>query len=108
MSEPQPAKRARTLLSASEKKAICIHKAKNPQANRNDLIAWVQQEFKKSIGRQTVSDVLHEKERWIAVRDDCRILRDASCAQPDLEESLWLWFTNGSEKVHRCKTDLDP
>lgn len=108
MSESQPAKRARILLSASEKKAICLHKAKNPKANRNDLTAWVQKEFKKSIGRQTISDVLHNKERWLAVCHDCRTLRDASCAQPELEEALWLWFTNAraSNKTIKLSDDM--
>ena len=93
MSECPPAKRARIQLTATEKKAICLQKAENPSMKQHELSAWCEKRFGKPIKKNTVSDILKEDKKWLAVRDDCNVIKDMKCRHPQLETALWTWIT---------------
>lgn len=106
MSECPPAKRARIQLTATEKKALCLQKGENPSLKQHELSAWCEKRFGKPIKKNTVSDILKHAKKWLAVRDDCNVIKDMKCRYPQLETALWTWIiTARSSQPTLCISD---
>ena len=54
----------RTILSAAQKWEICEAKEREPRLSNVNLALWY------NIGKSTVTDILSDKERWLAISED--------------------------------------
>ena len=88
----------RTILIAAQKCEICETKEKEPNLSN---VALAQ---KYNIGKSTVTDILNEKERWLAISgDQGKIKKFRGPKWPQLENALSLWVDNALN----TKQDID-
>lgn len=88
----------RTILIAAQKREICETKEKEPNLSN---VALAQ---KYNIGKSTVTDILNEKERWLAISgDQGKIKKFRGPKWPQLENALSLWVDNALN----TKQDID-
>ena len=84
-------KRARTELTPPVKKDICLYKQRHPKASQEVIAADVGRTHSITIGRSTVSDVLKEKQKWLASDLTSSTKRHRPAKHAELEEALFLW-----------------
>ena len=102
------AKRRRVDLTLAQKKAICQHKKDNPKLSQPALQHYVSEQFSVSIGRSTISNILSNSDKWLAVSTHHQNeRRDRPSLLVDLENSLSKWeqFAN-DPKVDGTVSDL--
>src|SRR5687767_9767108 len=88
----------RTILSAAQKRELCETKENEPNLSN---VALAQ---KYNIGKSTVTDILNEKERWLAISgDQGNIKKFRGPKWPQLENALSLWVENALN----TKQDID-
>jgi hypothetical protein len=81
--------RKRTILSAAQKREICEIKEREPNLSNVSLA----QRF--NIGKSTVTDILNNKDRWLAISgDQGNIKKFRGPKWPQLEIALGLWVDN--------------
>ncbi|CAB4419054.1 unnamed protein product [Rhizophagus irregularis] len=81
--------RKRTILSAAQKREICEIKEREPNLSNVSLAQ------RYNIGKSTVTDILSEKERWLAISgDQGSIKKFRGPKWPRLEQALGLWVDN--------------
>ncbi|CAB5351784.1 unnamed protein product [Rhizophagus irregularis] len=81
--------RKRTILSAAQKREICEIKEREPNLSNVSLAQ------RYNIGKSTVTDILSEKERWLAISgDQGSIKKFRGSKWPQLEQALGLWVDN--------------
>ncbi|CAB5377172.1 unnamed protein product [Rhizophagus irregularis] len=81
--------RKRTILSAVQKCEICEIKEREPNLSNVSLAQ------RYNIGKSTVTDILSEKERWLAISgDQGSIKKFCGPKWPQLEQALGLWVDN--------------
>ncbi|UZO01656.1 uncharacterized protein OCT59_020167 [Rhizophagus irregularis] len=81
--------RKRTILSAAQKCEICEIKEREPNLSNVSLAQ------RYNIGKSTVTDILSEKERWLAILgDQGSIKKFRGPKWPRLEQALGLWVDN--------------
>ena len=106
MSQP-PAKRRRTQFSVAEKKEIVAYKTDHPTATQDEIAARFAREWGKQVGRSTVSDILRDKEKWSSVpKDGDSSLRQRSGKHENLEQALYMWFTDVRSKQAIINDDM--
>ena len=96
MSQP-PAKRRRTQFTIAEKKEIVAYKRDHPKATQDEIGTHFEREWKKQIGRSTISEILRDKEKWSSIPRDTT-LRQRSGKHENLEQALFTWYTNVRSK----------
>jgi len=90
--------RKRTILSAAQKREICETKEREPNLSNTSLAQ------RYNIGKSTVTDILNEKERWLAIsRDQGSIKKFRGPKWPQFEKALGLWVDNALN----TKQDID-
>ena len=90
-----PAKQHRTQFSIAEKKEIVAYKTDHPKATQDNTAALFAREWGKPVRRSTVSDILHDKEKWNATpKDGDTSLRQWTGRFENLEQALFLWFND--------------
>ncbi|CAB4430574.1 unnamed protein product [Rhizophagus irregularis] len=88
----------RTILTAEQKRELCETKEQEPKISNVDLAQ------KYNIGKSTVTDILNEKERWLAISGDQRKIKKFRGPKwPQLESALSLWVDNALN----TKQDID-
>jgi hypothetical protein len=90
--------RKRTILSAAQKREICETKEREPSLPNVSLAQ------RYGIGKSTVTDILNEKERWLAIsggQENIKKFRGPKW--PQLEKALGLWVDNALN----TKQDID-
>ncbi|CAG8775011.1 818_t:CDS:1, partial [Cetraspora pellucida] len=76
-------------LTAAQKQDLCRKKQKNP------LISNVELAKQYGIGKSTVTDILNEKDRWLAILDEEQENKKFQGPKwPKLENALSLWVNN--------------
>jgi hypothetical protein len=86
---PKETLRKRKSLTAAQKKEICLKKISTPSLKQKDLA----KEYDVSEGM--VSDILKEKDRWVAIDDDsyqANLKREKKIQFPIIEEALSIWL----------------
>ena len=79
-------KKPRVTLTIATKKEICRKKAENPHLKNVEIAS----EYK--IGESTVSEILKEKDRWLAVDESqANAKRERKSYFPIIEESVAMW-----------------
>ncbi|CAG8606980.1 16660_t:CDS:2, partial [Cetraspora pellucida] len=79
----------RVILSAAQKNDICQAKEMNPNIKNIDLAN------KYQVGKSTITDILKEKERWLATtEEEGKVKKFRGPKWPKLEEALGLWVDN--------------
>src|SRR5260363_297408 len=78
------------VLTAAQKQEICKAKEQNQNIKNIDLANQY------SVGKSTITDILKEKERWlaIAVEEQGEIKKFCGPKWPKLEDALGLWVDN--------------
>jgi hypothetical protein len=90
--------RKRTILSAAQKREICETKEREPNLSNTSLAQ------RYNIGKSTVTDILNEKERWLAISGDKGSVKKFRGPKwPQLEKALGLWVDNALN----TKQDID-
>ncbi|XP_067656370.1 tigger transposable element-derived protein 2-like [Haliotis asinina] len=99
MSCSPPSKRARVELTPQIKKDICLFKQSNPKVTQSKIITYAVEKFGMKIGRSTVSDILKDSTKWLAVpSNDRSTSRNRKPKHEDLENDLFLWFTDARSR----------
>ncbi|PKY29709.1 hypothetical protein RhiirB3_341185, partial [Rhizophagus irregularis] len=81
--------RKRTILSAAQKCEICEIKEREPNLSNVSLAQ------RYNIGKSTVTDILSEKEHWLAISGDQGSIKKFRRPKwPQLEQALGLWVDN--------------
>ena len=57
------------------------------------MLQFVEDRFKISIGRSTVSDILRDSAKWLEEEDSSNTKKQTAHHE-QLEKALWLWFCN--------------
>ena len=86
---PKETPRKRKSLTAAQKKDICLKKISTPSLKQKDIA----KEYDVSEGM--VSDILKEKDRWIAIDNDsyqANLKREKKVQFPIIEEALTVWI----------------
>ena len=86
---PKETTRKCKLLTAAQKKDICLKKISTPSLKQKDIA----KEYDVSEGM--VSDILKEKDRWIAIDNDsyqANLKREKKVQFPIIEEALTVWI----------------
>lgn len=86
---PKETPRKRKSLTAAQKKEICSKKISTPSLKQKDIA----KEYDVSEGM--VSDILKEKDRWIAIDNDsyqASLKREKKIQFPIIEEALTVWI----------------
>src|SRR5262245_28983703 len=79
----------RTNLSAEQKRELCEIKEKESTISNTYFVQ------KYNIGKSTVTDILKEKDRWLAISgDQGKIKKFRGPKWPQLEDALSLWVDN--------------
>ncbi|XP_046571298.1 tigger transposable element-derived protein 6-like [Haliotis rubra] len=95
MSCSTPSKRARVELTPQTKKDICLFKQSKPKVTQGEVITYAVEKFGLKIGRSTVSDMLKDSTKWLAVPSSVTSTsRNRKPKQEELENALFLWFTD--------------
>ncbi|UZO17993.1 uncharacterized protein OCT59_009321 [Rhizophagus irregularis] len=90
--------RKRTILSAAQKREICETKEREPNLSNTSIAQ------RYNIGKSTVTDILNEKERWLAISGDKGSVKKFRGPKwPQLEKALGLWVDNALN----MKQDID-
>ena len=90
--------RKRVVLSAAQKREICELKEKNPNTSNVSLA----QQY--GVGKSTITDILKEKERWLAILESQGSVKKFRGPKwPQLEDALSLWVDNALN----TKQDID-
>ncbi|CAB5331416.1 unnamed protein product [Rhizophagus irregularis] len=90
--------RKRTILSAAQKREICETKEREPNLSNTSIAQ------RYNIGKSTVTDILNEKERWLAISGDKGSVKKFRGPKwPQLEKALGLWVDNALN----TKQDID-
>ncbi|CAB5385413.1 unnamed protein product [Rhizophagus irregularis] len=90
--------RKRTILFAAQKREICETKEKEPNLSNTSIAQ------RYNIGKSTVTDILNEKERWLAISGDKESVKKFRGPKwPQLEKALGLWVDNALN----TKQDID-
>src|SRR5215216_101909 len=90
--------RKRVILSAAQKRELCETKEKNPNLSNVNLA----QQYR--VGKSTITDILKEKERWLAITESQgNVKKFRGSKWPQLENALSLWVDNALN----TKQDID-
>src|SRR3954453_11071217 len=90
--------RNRTIFSAAQKREICEIKERELNLSNTSLAQ------RYNIGKSTVTDILNEKERWLAISGGQEnIKKFRGLKWPQLEKALGLWVDNALN----TKQDID-
>jgi len=77
--------RKRVILSAAQKRELCETKEKNPNLSNVNLA----QQYR--VGKSTITDILKEKERWLAITESQgNVKKFRGSKWPQLENALSL------------------
>ncbi|PKC04711.1 hypothetical protein RhiirA5_260759, partial [Rhizophagus irregularis] len=86
------------ILSAAQKREICETKEREPNLSNTSIAQ------RYNIGKSTVTDILNEKERWLAISGDKGSVKKFRGPKwPQLEKALGLWVDNALN----TKQDID-
>ncbi|CAG8643251.1 3127_t:CDS:2, partial [Acaulospora morrowiae] len=89
-------KRARTAISDSFKNTICQYSLTNPNQTHQQIAEYFNnQDVKINLDRSTVSKILKNKDRWLAVVENqavAEIFRHRKVKYPLLDKSMQLWI----------------
>ena len=101
-------KRARSSYTIRDKKDICEYKKKNPKATIAAMMDWFKSSHSgRTIARATVSEILKEKEKWLAVPVDANDLTKIQSGRyGDLENALYMWFCKVRNKGGMVTDDI--
>ncbi len=81
--------RKRVILSAAQKRELCEKKERNSSLSNVELA----QQYK--VGKSTITDILKEKERWLAISESQEHIKKFRGPKwPQLENALGLWVDN--------------
>lgn len=86
-------KRKLAVITASEKRDICLWKREHPRSTLKDVALWCRINLNQDIGKTTVSRILQESDKWIDTPPD--VADGTSSRSPhvaDLEKSLVTWI----------------
>jgi predicted DNA-binding protein YlxM (UPF0122 family) len=90
--------RKRVSLSAAQKRELCETKEKNPDLSNVELAVQY------NVGKSTITDILKEKERWLAISESQGSVKKFRGPKwPQLENALSLWVDNALN----TKQDID-
>lgn len=99
LSTQQPCKRMRTETNAAQKQDMCLYKQQHPNASQLDVSLHFSKVWGVKIGRSTVSDILRQKRKWLAVtKANESMLRQRTAKYESLEQALYMWFRDVSAK----------
>jgi len=88
------AKRRRVEISASQKKDLCVYREEHPGVTQVQLRAHFAKEWGVTVGKSTVSDILKDKAKWLAVpKDRGGVFRAKQPKFQELETCLFSWFS---------------
>ena len=104
---PDMPKQRRIELSAGKKKEICLYKQQHSKATQNDIVAHFTKLWQITVGRSTVCDIIKHSEKWLKVEPkDENKTRECGSRFPELEEALFMWFTDVSVKGLPISDDM--
>ena len=101
MSEP-PAKRKRVEIAPQVKREISKKKEENATMTIKDLQDFAKINFAVDISKQTMSDILKNKERWLKITDSENGSRVRPPKHKELEDALALWFETVRSQSQTC------
>lgn len=93
-------------LTHEQKRAVCLHKQKNPSLTNRDLVTWVLGEYKCKVHEATVSRLLKKSYALtnVITGSSMKRLRDPYC--PAVEEALHRWFLAAMEAKLSISDDI--
>ncbi len=100
-------KRNRSSYSIKDKREICEYKQKNPKATNVSIMSWFKEKHGRNLPRATVSEILKEKEKWLAMSvdfDKAKKLQSGRYA--DMENALYMWFCKVRNKGAIVSDDI--
>ena len=105
MAPNSPIKRRRVEIPARVKKQICELKKDSAKMTIIDIKQRIYSETKLDIGISTISEILKEREKWLAVDiDSADLTRARRPKHEQLEDALYLW-TNEMTSRHATIND---
>ena len=86
-------KRSRTELTITQKQEICTYKEKNTKATQEQLADHFSKQWKTSIARRTIGDILKRKADWdVHKAHQIKVKRMRKPKFEAVEEALGMWF----------------
>lgn len=98
-------KRRRAQLTPYQKMKICVYKRDHPSASQADITSYFAQHYDLTIGRSTISDILKEKEKWLAHEEEGSSIRSRTAKNQQLDDALQMWMAK-MEESHVTVSDL--
>ena len=100
-----PDKRRRVEISCHVKKQICQQKLNVPKCTIADLIQFASKEFKITIGKSTISEILKQSDKWLNMStESTSFTRARHPKHGKLEDALIMWF-NDVRSAHAAVND---
>ncbi|KAG6550333.1 hypothetical protein Mapa_008296 [Marchantia paleacea] len=104
--------KTRAQLSIADKQEICKMHEESPLLSHEDILAQFLLKRKLQIGRSTVTKILKEKEKWLAVdcagmADEGRRKRARKSPFLGLEAALYAWYSQSVQKQSTTKSMTD-
>ena len=97
MATKSSSKRARVSISVSLKKKICAYKKSHPKATQEEIRSLIFKEDSVDIGRTTISDILHDADKWASVEDSSST-KHYICYPTSHLSSTFCWEQMSSDK----------
>ena len=96
-------KRKRSAYTVAQKQELIQYQDKHPKASQQAIADHFTTVWGCNVGRRTVGDILQQRDKWLAVDviAEPAAKRQKTAKHTDLEEALFLWFSD-----HRAKNGI--
>ena len=87
----------RNALDIQQKRDIVCYHDNHPKASHQQVADHFTTQWSSDVKRRTVGDILNQRDKWQNVSGDTSLpcsKRLKLAKYGDLEEALWLWFSN--------------
>lgn len=92
--EPPKPKKNHKVLSAIQKKHLCLLKEQNPKLTQSKLIEYATKQFGTTPSMSQINRMLISKDEFLRIRDeDGDRKRNRGAKWPQLEEAVDAWYT---------------
>ena len=88
-------KRKRTVFSINQKQEIICYQDKHPNASHQTIADHFATVWGVEVKRRTVGDIIQQRDKWLSLGQlEPAAKRQKTAKHTDLEQALWLWFSN--------------
>ena len=88
-------KRKRTAFSINQKQEIICYQDKHPNASHQTIADHFATVWGVEVKRRTVGDIIQQRDKWLSLGQlEPAAKRQKTAKHTDLEQALWLWFSN--------------